>query len=687
MRFLLSIITILLCGSLMSQTVPCGALDDRTPAQIEVDEALYRKNLQTARSSRAYNDDKIIPVVINVLHSGNYAYQGLGDRPSEVQINTMMSQLNNYYESGLNSASQSDAQNDAGFTFVLADKDINGNPMVGFREYNLQDYPEFSNCIFKTYNYVTANCDDGMSSFFGYERDYYLNIFFLAVQEESNGGVYGGWAKYPPSSYGLFINPLSSGWGQTATHEVGHYLGLRHTFDQYDEAICATINETDCETQGDRVCDTGPTIRSFLCVNLCNNPLEDPENFMSYAGCSHQKFTDGQIERMHIQAETFRQDEIGHGQFLYGTTSGCTDPTKCNYDPNALTDDGSCLDNDALGVCGGTCAADVDSDGICDDVDTCLTGDDVDNDGICDSIDPCIGIPDLDNDGICDPDDPCVGTLDACNVCNGPGAIYECGCADIPEGDCDCNGNQLDALGVCGGPCLADLDGDGICDNQQANACAGVSTVSYNGLDYSLIELGNQCWFNSNLATNRFNDGSLIQKVNTPEDWMIQSGNAVPVIGYVDHDNVANTATYGALYNWYAVSDPRGLCPTGYHVPTDKEWMELERYLGLEENLVTREGYGSSPSNVGAKLGDGGNSGFDSKYAGLLVESDGSQRDLQKAAYFWTSTEYKNVFESERNNAWFRAIYKNLSGVGRYNEAWQTANNKGNGMSVRCLKD
>jgi hypothetical protein len=57
-------------------------------------------------------------------------------------------------------------------------------------------------------------------------------------------------------------------------------------------------------------------------------------------------------------------------------------------------------------------------------------------------------IVDADNDGICDDIDTCVGTLDACDVCNGPGDIYECGCADIPEGDCDCNGNELDALGV-----------------------------------------------------------------------------------------------------------------------------------------------------------------------------------------------------------------------------------------------
>ena len=54
---------------------------------------------------------------------------------------------------------------------------------------------------------------------------------------------------------------------------------------------------------------------------------------------------------------------------------------------------------------------------------------------------------------------------DECGVCDGPGAVYECGCADLPEGDCDCDGNQLDALNVCGGTCAADVDGDGICDD------------------------------------------------------------------------------------------------------------------------------------------------------------------------------------------------------------------------------
>ena len=194
---------------------------------------------------------------------------------------------------------------------------------------------------------------------------------------------------------------------------------------------------------------------------------------------------------------------------------GCTDMTACNYDMSANTDDGSCLYTDecgvcggdgipagdcdcdgnqvdALGVCGGDCSADADGDGICDDVDDCVGA--YDACGLCngpgeiyecgcsdipagdcdcdgnqlDALGVCGGecVADADGDGICDDADDCVGAYDACGVCNGPGEIYECGCSDIPAGDCDCNGNQIDALGICGGGCDTDENGDGICDNE-----------------------------------------------------------------------------------------------------------------------------------------------------------------------------------------------------------------------------
>jgi DNA-binding beta-propeller fold protein YncE len=98
-------------------------------------------------------------------------------------------------------------------------------------------------------------------------------------------------------------------------------------------------------------------------------------------------------------------------------TQGCTYPNACNYNAAALEDDGTCeypsdidacdcLGNqpDALGVCGGNCLNDLDGDGVCDNA------------------------------------DDCIGIVDECGVCNGPGAIYDCGCDSFPEGVCDCSG-------------------------------------------------------------------------------------------------------------------------------------------------------------------------------------------------------------------------------------------------------
>ncbi len=121
-----------------------------------------------------------------------------------------------------------------------------------------------------------------------------------------------------------------------------------------------------------------------------------------------------------------------------GCIGGCTDATACNYDADAVLDfdDGSCIGiaegecdcdgnvEDALGECGGPCAADADADGICDDV------------------------------------DDCVGALDECGVCNGGG---------IAEGACDCDGNVLDECGVCGGSGIADGACD--CDGNVIDAC------------------------------------------------------------------------------------------------------------------------------------------------------------------------------------------------------------------------
>ena len=123
------------------------------------------------------------------------------------------------------------------------------------------------------------------------------------------------------------------------------------------------------------------------------------------------------------------------------SADNCSDTSACNYDS---PENGECQASDVIGVCGGSCTADADQDGICDDVDSC------------------------------------VGQVDACGECNGPGAIYSCGCYDQQPTWCDCFGNTLDALNECGGDCEADDNNNGICDTDEVPGCQEETACNYN---------------------------------------------------------------------------------------------------------------------------------------------------------------------------------------------------------------
>ena len=274
------------------------------------------------------------------------------------------------------------------------------------------------------------------------------------------------------------------------------------------------------------------------------------------------------------------------------TGCGCTDIDACNYNPTATYDDDSCTyilegdcdcdgnQLDALGVCGGDCAADVDADGICDDEDDCIGA--LDECGICNGDNSsCTGcmielacnydpLATINDNALCEYES-CNGCLDvaACNY--DPDATIDDGtnCIYISEGDCDCDGNQLDALGVCGGGCLADENDNGICDTEDIFGCTAEPACNYN--PEATFEDGS-CDFTSCLVfgcddptacnydeTVDFNDGSC-EYAQFPYDCNGECVNDVDLDGVCDELELPGCTDVNACNYSEEATDDAGNC-------------------------------------------------------------------------------------------------------------------------------
>jgi hypothetical protein len=92
------------------------------------------------------------------------------------------------------------------------------------------------------------------------------------------------------------------------------------------------------------------------------------------------------------------------------------------------------------------------------------------------------------------------------------------------------------------------------------------------------VLIGNQIWTSTNLEVITYRNGETIPQVQDANTW----ANLTTGAWCYYENNTANGTTYGKLYNWFAVNDPRGLAPNGYHIPTNAEWSTLITYLGGE---------------------------------------------------------------------------------------------------------
>jgi hypothetical protein len=150
--------------------------------------------------------------------------------------------------------------------------------------------------------------------------------------------------------------------------------------------------------------------------------------------------------------------------------SGCTIIEACNWDPEATLDDGSC----EYGTCQGCMDAEAcNYDPTATVVGYCIYDGDPYSGGF------CMCLLDTDGDGICDEDEiPGCTDYEACNF--DPTAGYDDeSCTYIGAEECDCEGNQLDALGICGGDCEDDYNGNGVCDNVEIYGCAYPDAMNF----------------------------------------------------------------------------------------------------------------------------------------------------------------------------------------------------------------
>lgn len=182
------------------------------------------------------------------------------------------------------------------------------------------------------------------------------------------------------------------------------------------------------------------------------------------------------------------------------------------------------------------------------------------------------------------------------------------------------------------------------------------------------ITIGTQVWMTTNLDVDHYRNGEAIPQAS--DQWLnLRTG----AWCYYNNDSATGTV-YGKLYNWYAVNDPRGLAPAGWHIPSDKEWTILITYLGGE-------------SIAGGKLKEAGTIYWESPNSGATNESgfsalpggfrytNGTFINLRVNGNWWTSTEGEPFYAYCRYASFESAISVRSPGY------------KNSAFSVRCIRN
>ena len=187
---------------------------------------------------------------------------------------------------------------------------------------------------------------------------------------------------------------------------------------------------------------------------------------------------------------------------------------------------------------------------------------------------------------------------------------------------------------------------------------------------YKAVRIDAQEWMSENLNVGSFRNGDPIPEARSDEEWLKAGQEGKPAWCYYEN-KTENGSKYGKLYNWYAVTDPRGLAPAGWHVSNDSEWRQTTDFLGGEDAAGTK----MKSSSGWDKEGNGTNeSGFNGLPGGCR-DLNGKFSGIGIIGFWWSSVEYNKEL------AWYRCI-----DISPY-YVYRTNYYKQNGLSLRCIRD
>ena len=188
---------------------------------------------------------------------------------------------------------------------------------------------------------------------------------------------------------------------------------------------------------------------------------------------------------------------------------------------------------------------------------------------------------------------------------------------------------------------------------------------------YHIINIGTQTLLQSNLNVSHYRNGDPIPQVTDPVEWY---NLATGAWCYYNNDSATYASIYGKIYNWYAVNDPRGLAPQGWHIPDTLEWNTLQNFLGGD--LVAGDKLKDTTIwvNNGTGIMATNSSGFTALPGGYR-DFPGPFGDITRYGSWWSSNSDGTGF------AWYRALFDNCSCLYKYWDSNRT------GFSVRCIKN